>query len=223
MIIWYFNPIGICHLSSRKANSIYCMNLIKKPILSSKNFKPPPLSLFLPFLKIAKSQMPFCLFVARHFPFSISLPHCAAGEGTTQHHCFQRLIRLASLFPKPACSSSVAALISSENPQKVLSLVSVMYFNSNLPSNTIFLFLIDWCGVRLTWLIVFLILQLLGLFDFIASPSPSFAIFDSSIVRPLFLVTCSEITDFGFLFLFLFLFFSLCVCILVNSSYGLHE
>ena len=143
MIIWYFNPIGICHLSSKKANSIYCMNLIKKPILSSKNFKPPPLSLFLPFLKIAKSQMPFCLFVARHFPFSISLPHCAAGEGTTQHHCFQRLIRLASPFPKPAYSSSVAALISSENPQKVLSLVSVMYFNSNLPRNTVFLFLID--------------------------------------------------------------------------------
>ncbi len=133
--------------------------------------------------------------------------------------CFWPLIQLAFPFPKPACSGSVAALVSSENPQKVLSLVSVMYFNSNLPSNTIFLFLIDWCGVRLTWLIVFFILQLLGLFDFIASPSPSFAIFDSSIVRPLFLVTCSEITDFGFLFLF----FSLCVCILVNSSYGLHE
>jgi hypothetical protein len=62
---------------------------MKKTILSSKNFKPRH-SLFLPFLKIAKSQMPFFLSPSPDAsPFAISLPYCAAGEDTAQHRRFR--------------------------------------------------------------------------------------------------------------------------------------
>jgi hypothetical protein len=51
MIIWYFNPIEICHLSFKKANSIYCISLFKKTILSFFSLRrqtlPPLLSLSL--------------------------------------------------------------------------------------------------------------------------------------------------------------------------------
>jgi hypothetical protein len=58
MINWYFNPIPICHLFSQKANLLYGLKQ-KKTLLSSKFFKPPPLSLFLLFLKFAKKQTLF--------------------------------------------------------------------------------------------------------------------------------------------------------------------
>ena len=58
MINWYFNPIPICHLFSQKANLLYRLKQ-KKTLLSPKIFKPPPLSLFLLFLKFTKKQTLF--------------------------------------------------------------------------------------------------------------------------------------------------------------------
>jgi hypothetical protein len=90
MIIWYFNPIKICHLSSKKSQLNLLYKLNEKDNFILQKFQTPPLSLFLPFLKIAKSQMPFFLSPSPDAsPFAISLPYCAAGEDTAQHRRFR--------------------------------------------------------------------------------------------------------------------------------------
>ena len=64
--------------------------------------------------------------------------------------------------------------------------------------------------MRLTWLIIFLILQLLGLFYFIASPSPSFAVYH----KPLF----NYIIPFIYLFFALILFSNFAIWFLSKNK-----
>ena len=98
MIIWYFNPIGICHLSSKKSQLNLLYELNQKDNFILQKFQTPPLSLSSISENCKKPNTFFSLHRQTLPPSAISLPHCAADEGTAQH-------RLILLQIKPSCIS----------------------------------------------------------------------------------------------------------------------